>query len=132
MVIEGTRTGLEACLDELLAGMAPLEIINGPLMAGMDEVGRLFGDGELIVAEVLVSAEVMQAAVDHLEPHMTGESGAARGSLLLATVRGDVHDIGKNLVGIIFSTNGYRRRRPGRPVPVRQADRGLAGAAAPT
>jgi 5-methyltetrahydrofolate--homocysteine methyltransferase len=77
-------------------------------MSGMDEVGRLFGAGQLIVAEVLVSAEVMQAAVDHLRPHMRGDDSAARGSLLLATVRGDVHDIGKNLVGIIFSTNGYQ------------------------
>jgi 5-methyltetrahydrofolate--homocysteine methyltransferase len=108
MVIEGLRTGLAATLDELLARMAPLDVINGPLMAGMDEVGRLFGTGSLIVAEVLVSAEVMQAAVDYLRPHMKGESGADRGSILLATVRGDVHDIGKNLVGIILSTNGYR------------------------
>jgi 5-methyltetrahydrofolate--homocysteine methyltransferase len=108
MVLEGSRTGLEAALDELLARMEPLAIINGPLMAGMDEVGRLFGAGQLIVAEVLVSAEVMQAAVDRLRPHMHGDDSAGRGSLLLATVRGDVHDIGKNLVGIIFSTNGYR------------------------
>ena len=108
MVVEGARTGLEAALDELLARSEPLAIINGPLMAGMDEVGRLFGSGQLIVAEVLVSAEVMQAAVDHLKPHMKGDESASRGSVLLATVRGDVHDIGKNLVGIIFSTNGYR------------------------
>lgn len=107
MVVEGRRSGLEPLLDELLARMEPLAIINGPLMAGMDEVGRLFGEGKLIVAEVLVSAEVMQAAVDHLRPHMAGNV-APRGSLLLATVRGDVHDIGKNLVGIIFSTNGFR------------------------
>ena len=107
MVVEGARTGLEATLDELLARMEPLAIINGPLMAGMDEVGRLFGSGRLIVAEVLVSAEVMQAAVDRLKPHLTGDQSASRGSLLLATVRGDVHDIGKNLVGIILGTNGY-------------------------
>ena len=108
MVVGGERAGLDAALDELLGRMTPLEIINGPLMAGMDEVGRLFGDGSLIVAEVLVSAEVMQAAVNHLRPRMTGDASAHRGSILLATVRGDVHDIGKNLVGIIFSTNGYR------------------------
>jgi len=108
MVIAGERTGLEASLDELLARTDALSIINGPLMAGMDEVGRLFGAGSLIVAEVLVSAEVMQAAVNHLRPHMTGKASAQRGSILLATVRGDVHDIGKNLVGILFSTNGYR------------------------
>jgi 5-methyltetrahydrofolate--homocysteine methyltransferase len=107
MVVEGTRTGLDTTLDELLGRMAPLAIINGPLMAGMDEVGRLFGSGRLIVAEVLVSAEVMQAAVDHLKPHLKGDESAARGSILLATVRGDVHDIGKNLVGIILATNGY-------------------------
>ena len=108
MVVDGARTGLEAALDELLARAEPLAIINGPLMAGMDEVGRLFGSGQLIVAEVLVSAEVMQAAVDHLKPHMKGDDSATRGSILLATVRGDVHDIGKNLVGIILSTNGFR------------------------
>ena len=108
MVIEGTRTGLETTLDELRATMPALDVINGPLMAGMDEVGRLFGRNELIVAEVLVSAEVMQAAVDYLRPGIGGDTPAVRGTLLLATVRGDVHDIGKNLVGIIFSTNGYR------------------------
>ncbi len=107
MVVEGARTGLEAALDDLLGRMEPLAIINGPLMAGMDEVGRLFATGQLIVAEVLVSAEVMQAAVDHLRPHMKGDESASRGSLLIATVRGDVHDIGKNLVGIILGTNGY-------------------------
>jgi 5-methyltetrahydrofolate--homocysteine methyltransferase len=108
MVVEGARIGLEQTLEEMLTRSAPLAVINGPLMAGMDEVGRLFGAGKLIVAEVLVSAEVMQAAVDYLKQYMTGDDSAARGSVLLATVRGDVHDIGKNLVGIIFSTNGYR------------------------
>ena len=107
MVVEGTRTGLDSLLDELRARVDPVEIINGPLLRGIDEVGRLFGEGKLIVAEVLVSAEVVQAAVEHLRPHMRSEA-ATRGSLLLATVRGDVHDIGKNLVSIIFSTNGYR------------------------
>ena len=108
MVLEGERTGLEETVTALLETMAPLEIINGPLMAGMDEVGRLFGDGQLIVAEVLVSAEVMQAAVDLIRPHLAAGDTADRGSILLATVRGDVHDIGKNLVGMIFSTNGWR------------------------
>jgi len=108
MVVEGQRTGLEATLDELLRSMEPLEIINGPLMAGMDEVGRLFGAGKLIVAEVLLSAEVMQKAVDYLRPHLKGQDSENRGAILLATVRGDVHDIGKNLVGIIFATNGFR------------------------
>lgn len=108
MVVDGRRSGLETALDELLGRMDPLAIINGPLLAGMDEVGRLFGSGQLIVAEVLVSAEVMQAAVDHLKPHMGTADAAARGSMLLATVRGDVHDIGKSLVNIIFSSNGFR------------------------
>jgi len=108
MVVEGRRSGLEACLEELLTRHQPLAIINGPLLAGMDEVGRLFGAGQLIVAEVLVSAEVMQTAVDWLGPHLQGEASASRGTLMLATVRGDVHDIGKSLVNIIFSANGYR------------------------
>jgi len=108
MVLEGERTGLEDTVRELLGTMEPLEIVNGPLMAGMDEVGRLFGEGKLIVAEVLVSAEVMQAAVDLIRPHMASAADADRGSILLATVRGDVHDIGKNLVGMLFATNGWR------------------------
>ena len=107
-VIEGTKEGLLEDLDEALQGRAPLEIVNGPLMAGMDEVGRLFGNNELIVAEVLESAEVMKAAVAHLEPHMEANEASTRGSILLATVKGDVHDIGKNLVDIILSNNGYR------------------------
>jgi len=108
MVLDGRRTGLDETLDLLLERHQPLDIINGPLMAGMDEVGRLFGEGSLIVAEVLVSAEVMQAAVDHLRPHLGGVEEIGRGSILLATVRGDVHDIGKNLVGMIMASNGYR------------------------
>ncbi len=118
-VLEGSKEGLIEDLDELLArGMAPLAIINGPLMAGMDEVGRLFARNELIVAEVLESAEVMKAAVAHLEPHMAkaGDS-AVRGSIILATVKGDVHDIGKNLVDIILSNNGYRVINLGIKVP---------------
>ncbi len=106
MIVAGERSGLKEALDELLAGNGPLAIIRGPLMGGMDEVGRLFAKGELIVAEVLVSAEVMQAAVDYLRPHLKGGE-ARRGSILLATVRGDVHDIGKNLVGMLFASNGY-------------------------
>ena len=117
MVVEGSRTGLEEALDELLERMPALEIINGPLMAGMKEVGRLFGNGDLIVAEVLVSAEVMQAAADHLRPHLHGEAAAKRRSILLATVRGDVHDIGKNLVGMIFAANGWQVTDLGVQVP---------------
>jgi len=107
-VVEGSKDGLYADLDEALAKYGdPLAIINGPLMAGMDEVGRLFGENQLIVAEVLQSAEVMKAAVAYLEPHMEKASAAVKGKMLLATVKGDVHDIGKNLVEIILSNNGY-------------------------
>jgi 5-methyltetrahydrofolate--homocysteine methyltransferase len=96
---------------------SPLQIINGPLMAGMDEVGRLFNNNELIVAEVLQSAEAMKAAVRHLEQFMEKTDSANRGTILLATVKGDVHDIGKNLVEIILSNNGYRVVNLGIKVP---------------
>src|SRR6185295_6370880 len=93
-------------------------IVNGPLMAGMAEVGRLFNDNQLIVAEVLQSAEVMKAAVNFLEPHMEKrEGGAGRGRVLLATVKGDVHDIGKNLVDIVLSNNGFQVVNLGIKVP---------------
>jgi 5-methyltetrahydrofolate--homocysteine methyltransferase len=108
-VIEGTKEGLLPDLDLALETYpAPLDIINGPLMDGMKEVGRLFNDNQLIVAEVLQSAEVMKASVSHLEPHMEkGDVSASKGKIILATVKGDVHDIGKNLVDIILSNNGY-------------------------
>ncbi|WHY85218.1 methionine synthase [Neobacillus novalis] len=108
-VVEGTKEGLLPDLDLALETYpAPLDIINGPLMDGMKEVGRLFNDNQLIVAEVLQSAEVMKAAVSHLEPHMEkGDVSASKGKVILATVKGDVHDIGKNLVDIILSNNGY-------------------------
>ncbi|MCY4189372.1 MAG: B12-binding domain-containing protein, partial [Bryobacterales bacterium] len=105
-------------LDQKLQDKAaPLEIINGPLMDGMREVGRLFNNNELIVAEVLQSAEAMKAAVDHLEPHMEKTDDAGKGKVLLATVKGDVHDIGKNLVDIILSNNGYSVLNLGIKVP---------------
>ncbi|MBI4059818.1 MAG: methionine synthase [Elusimicrobia bacterium] len=107
-VVEGSQEGLKADLDEFLKTLKPLEIINGPLMAGMDEVGRLFGANTMIVAEVLQSAEVMKAAVAHLEPHMTSADSSTRATIVLATVKGDVHDIGKNLVHIILKNNGYK------------------------
>ncbi len=108
-IIEGTKEGLYPDLDKALAKYDnPLDIINGPLMDGMAEVGRLFNDNQLIVAEVLQSAEAMKAAVSHLEPHMeTNENSSSKGKVLLATVKGDVHDIGKNLVDIILSNNGF-------------------------
>jgi 5-methyltetrahydrofolate--homocysteine methyltransferase len=110
-VVDGSKEGLFSDLDALLEGegrMAPLGIVNGPLMKGMDAVGRLFAKNEMIVAEVLQSAEVMKAAVAHLEPHMSKADAAARGTMVLATVKGDVHDIGKNLVHIILKNNGFR------------------------
>ncbi|HDX9587740.1 TPA: methionine synthase [Bacillus pseudomycoides] len=107
-IVEGTKQGLHVDLQEALdEGRKPLDIINGPLMAGMDEVGRLFNNNELIVAEVLQSAESMKAAVAYLEPYMETSDSAKKGKVLLATVKGDVHDIGKNLVEIILSNNGY-------------------------
>jgi len=107
-IIEGTRDGLIADLERKRAeGATPLEIINGPLMAGMAEVGRLFNANELIVAEVLQSAEAMKASVNHLEQFMEKADTAKRGKIVLATVKGDVHDIGKNLVEIILKNNGY-------------------------
>ncbi|MBX7148724.1 methionine synthase [bacterium] len=106
-IIEGTKDGLVPDLDLKLKEAKPLDIINGPLMAGMSEVGRLFNANELIVAEVLQSAEAMKAAVSHLESFMEKADVVAKGKILLATVKGDVHDIGKNLVEIILKNNGY-------------------------
>ncbi|MDB5038561.1 MAG: methionine synthase [Bacteriovoracaceae bacterium] len=106
-IVEGSKDGLVEDLTEALKNSKPLEIINGPLMAGMDEVGRLFNANKLIVAEVLQSAEAMKAAVNHLQQFMEKTSGSMRGKVILATVKGDVHDIGKNLVEIILSNNGF-------------------------
>jgi 5-methyltetrahydrofolate--homocysteine methyltransferase len=116
-IVEGTREGLTADLELAVQGQTPLEIINGPLMKGMDEVGRLFANNELIVAEVLQSAESMKAAVTYLEPKMDKTSSAMRGKVLLATVKGDVHDIGKNLVEIILANNGFEVVNLGIKVP---------------
>src|SRR6185437_10215014 len=106
-IIDGEKVGLEADLDEALETRPALEIVNDTLLEGMKVVGELFGRGEMQLPFVLQSAEVMKAAVAHLEPHMekTGEGG--KGTIVLATVKGDVHDIGKNLVDIILSNNGY-------------------------
>jgi 5-methyltetrahydrofolate--homocysteine methyltransferase len=108
-VVEGTKEGLLADLETALEVYpTPLDIINGPLMDGMKELGRLFNDNQLIVAEVLQSAEVMKSAVSVLEPFMEkGAQTSTKGKVILATVKGDVHDIGKNLVDIILSNNGY-------------------------
>ncbi len=106
-IIEGTKEGLIPDLDLKLKEAKPLDIINGPLMKGMEEVGKLFNANELIVAEVLESAEAMKAAVNHLEQFMEKADSVSRGKVILATVKGDVHDIGKNLVDIVLSNNGY-------------------------
>jgi 5-methyltetrahydrofolate--homocysteine methyltransferase len=116
-IVEGSKDGLVADLDLKLKEAGPLDIINGPLMAGMNEVGRLFNNNELIVAEVLQSAEAMKAAVAHLEKFMAHSESAIKGKVLLATVKGDVHDIGKNLVEIILSNNGYKVINLGIKIP---------------
>ncbi|WP_083502609.1 methionine synthase [Sphaerimonospora mesophila] len=106
-IIDGERKGLEADLDEALAQRPALEIINEVLLDGMKTVGELFGSGQMQLPFVLQSAEVMKAAVAYLEPYMDRVEGATKGRIVLATVKGDVHDIGKNLVDIILSNNGY-------------------------
>jgi 5-methyltetrahydrofolate--homocysteine methyltransferase len=117
-IIEGSKDGLIEDLDlKLKAGAVPLDVINGPLMAGMAEVGRLFNNNELIVAEVLQSAEAMKAAVSYLEQFMKRAEVAKKVKVVLATVKGDVHDIGKNLVEIILSNNGYEVVNLGIKVP---------------
>ncbi|HIF44861.1 MAG TPA: methionine synthase [Dehalococcoidia bacterium] len=116
-IIEGSKEGLAEDLDEALTRRTPLEIINGPLMEGMAEVGRQFNANELIVAEVLQSAESMKFSVSHLEPHMEQADAAIKGKVVLATVKGDVHDIGKNLVEIILGNNGYKVINLGIKVP---------------
>jgi 5-methyltetrahydrofolate--homocysteine methyltransferase len=106
-IIDGERIGLEADLDEGLAQRPALEIVNDVLLDGMKTVGELFGSGQMQLPFVLTSAEVMKASVAHLEPHMEKSAEGGKGKIVLATVRGDVHDIGKNLVDIILSNNGY-------------------------
>ncbi|ROR37308.1 methionine synthase [Kitasatospora cineracea] len=106
-IIDGERNGLEADLDAALTERPALEIINDTLLSGMKVVGELFGSGEMQLPFVLQSAEVMKAAVAHLEPHMEKADSEGKGTIVLATVKGDVHDIGKNLVDIILSNNGY-------------------------
>jgi 5-methyltetrahydrofolate--homocysteine methyltransferase len=107
-IVDGERNGLEADLDEAMTIKAPLDIINDDLLNGMKTVGELFGSGQMQLPFVLQSAEVMKTAVAHLEPHMEkNEDDSGKGRIVLATVKGDVHDIGKNLVDIILSNNGY-------------------------
>ncbi len=108
-IIDGERIGLESALEEALAEHPPLKIINTFLLDGMKVVGELFGSGQMQLPFVLQSAETMKAAVAFLEPHMERKEGesSSKGKFLIATVKGDVHDIGKNLVDIILTNNGY-------------------------
>lgn len=107
-IVDGERNGLDADLDEAMTQKPPLQIINEHLLAGMKTVGELFGSGQMQLPFVLQSAEVMKAAVAYLEPHMErSDDDSGKGRIVLATVKGDVHDIGKNLVDIILSNNGY-------------------------
>ncbi|MFF0104042.1 methionine synthase [Streptomyces hirsutus] len=106
-IIDGERNGLEADLDQALETRKALAIVNDTLLDGMKVVGELFGSGQMQLPFVLQSAEVMKNAVAHLEPHMEKTDEDGKGTIVLATVRGDVHDIGKNLVDIILSNNGY-------------------------
>ncbi|MEV6835174.1 methionine synthase [Streptomyces sp. NPDC051133] len=106
-IIDGERNGLEADLDAALEDRPALDIVNDTLLDGMKVVGELFGSGQMQLPFVLQSAEVMKAAVAYLEPHMEKSDAEGKGTIVLATVRGDVHDIGKNLVDIILSNNGY-------------------------
>jgi 5-methyltetrahydrofolate--homocysteine methyltransferase len=116
-IVDGDRTGLEADLDEVLAARGALEIVNEILLPGMKTVGDLFASGEMQLPFVLQSAETMKAAVTYLEPHME-KHAAGRGTVVLATVKGDVHDIGKNLVDIILTNNGYEVHNLGIKVPI--------------
>lgn len=107
-IIDGDRVALEADLAKAMERYKPLEIINTILLDGMKVVGDLFGSGKMQLPFVLQSAETMKAAVSYLEPFMDKVEGSTRGTMVLATVKGDVHDIGKNLVDIILTNNGYR------------------------
>ncbi len=106
-IIDGDRNGLNDELAEALESHSALEIVNDILLAGMKVVGELFASGEMQLPFVLQSAETMKAAVAYLEPYMERSDAGGRGRIVLATVKGDVHDIGKNLVDIIFTNNGY-------------------------
>jgi 5-methyltetrahydrofolate--homocysteine methyltransferase len=118
-IVDGDRNGLETELDEALgSGHAALEIVNEMLLAGMRTVGDLFGSGQMQLPFVLSSAETMKAAVAYLEPHMERSESGGRGRIVIGTVKGDVHDIGKNLVDIILTNNGYEVHNLGIKVPM--------------
>ena len=117
-IVDGEREGLEALLDDALGKYDPLAIINEILLDGMKTVGDLFGSGQMQLPFVLQSAEVMKAAVSYLERFMVRAEGQSRGKIVLATVKGDVHDIGKNLVDIILTNNGYAVHNLGIKQPI--------------
>ncbi len=117
-IVDGDRKGLENDLARAMTAHAPLDIINTILLDGMKTVGELFGAGKMQLPFVLQSAETMKAAVAYLEPFMERIEGQEKGTIVLATVKGDVHDIGKNLVDIILSNNGYRVVNLGIKVPL--------------
>jgi 5-methyltetrahydrofolate--homocysteine methyltransferase len=117
-IVDGDRKGLTDDLDEALLTLAPLDIINNVLLDGMKVVGDLFGSGKMQLPFVLQSAETMKSAVAYLEPMMERVAGQEKGTIVLATVKGDVHDIGKNLVDIILTNNGYRVVNLGIKVPL--------------
>ncbi len=117
-IVDGDRKGLTDDLDEALKTLAPLDIINNVLLDGMKVVGDLFGAGKMQLPFVLQSAETMKSAVAYLEPLMERVEGQEKGTIVLATVKGDVHDIGKNLVDIILTNNGYRVVNLGIKVPL--------------
>ena len=119
-IVDGERDGLGADLDEALKTYKALDIINNLLLEGMKVVGELFGSGQMQLPFVLQSAETMKAAVAYLQPYMEKVDGQSRGKMILATVRGDVHDIGKNLVDIILSNNGYEVVNLGIKQPIDQ------------
>ena len=117
-IVDGDRKGLTDELDDALKTLPPLDIINSVLLDGMKTVGELFGAGKMQLPFVLQSAETMKAAVAYLEPMMERVEGQEKGTIVLATVKGDVHDIGKNLVDIILTNNGYRVVNLGIKVPL--------------
>ena len=117
-IIDGEKEGVQTTLTEAMARYKPLDIINDHLLAGMKVVGDLFGSGQMQLPFVLQSAEVMKMAVAYLQPFMEKSEGQTKGSIVLATVKGDVHDIGKNLVDIILSNNGYTVHNIGIKQPV--------------
>ena len=117
-IIKGDKTELETIISSLLETKRAEDIINNILFPAMQQVGDMFGEGKMLLPFVLKSAETMKAAVSILEPHLEKQQGASKGEIVIATVAGDVHDIGKNLVDIIMSNNGFNVHNLGIKVPV--------------